>query len=87
VTNIKNEIVHIIDNETDNWVYGSTYTGNTFFCNWVKYKGYGNPPSPEQLKETERKRIEIAEAYRAANPREPSKEYYEAIKKWPLKGK
>jgi hypothetical protein len=79
------DIRHAIDSEDDKWVYGSTFTGNTFFCNWVKYKLGGSPPTPEQLTEKERKRIEIAEAYRAANPWEPSKEYFEACKKWPIK--
>lgn len=79
------DIRHIIDNETAEWIQGSTYQGNTFFCNWVKYKLGGKPPTPEQLAETERKRMENAEAYRLANPWEPSKEYHEACKKWPLK--
>ena len=79
------KIIHVIDSEDDNWVYGSTYTGNTFFGNWLKYKGKTNPPTREQLAETERQRIEKAEAYHASNPSEPSKEYFEVCKKYPFK--
>ena len=79
------DVRYTIDRETSSCTYGSTYHGNTFFGKWVKYKLGGKPPTPEQLAETERKRMENAEAYRLANPREPSKEYHEACKKWPLK--
>jgi hypothetical protein len=79
------DVRYTIDKETSSWTYGSTYHGNTFFGKWVKYKLGGKPPTPEQLAETERKRTENAEAYRLANPWEPSKEYHEACKKWPLK--
>jgi hypothetical protein len=78
------DIRNVTNSEDSKWVYGSTYTGNTLFCNWLKYKLSGNPPTPEQLAETELQRIEKAEAYRKANPWEPSKEYFEATKKWPL---
>lgn len=81
------DISHVVDNEDDKWVYGSTFTGNTFFCNWVKCKLGGVAPTHEQLEEKERKRIEVAEAYRVANPWEPTKEYFEACKKYPLKEK
>ena len=82
---MSNDIRYVVDSETDKWIHGLTYQGNTLFCKWVKYKLGGKPPTPEQLAETERKRMENAEAYRLANPREPSKEYHEACKKWPLK--
>jgi len=78
------DIHHVINSENDEWILGSTYTGNTFFCNWVKYKLGGKPPTPEQLQESERNRMENAEAYRLAHPHEPSKEYFEACKKYPL---
>ena len=81
---MKEEIRHEIISETDFWMIGKTYHNNTYFGEWCKYKKGGNPPTPEQLKETERKRVEKAEAYRLANPTEPSKEYFEAIKKWPI---
>jgi len=79
-------IRHDIITENDNWIFGKTFQHNTYFGDWCKYKKGGNPPTPEQLKEIERKRIEIAEEYRKNNPREPSKEYFEACKKWPIKG-
>lgn len=72
--------------ENDTWIFGKTYQHNTYFGDWVKYKKEGNPPTDEQLAETEKKRIDKAEEYRYNNPREPSKEYYEACKKWPVKG-
>lgn len=81
------EIRHEIVSEDDSWIIGKTFHKETFFGDWCKYKNGGNPPSPEQLAETERKRIEKADAYRSTNPWEPSKEYYEAIKKWPIKEK
>tara|TARA_R110000868_G_scaffold44288_6_gene148058 strand:- start:143 stop:400 length:258 start_codon:yes stop_codon:yes gene_type:complete len=81
-----NELVeHRINSENDNWIYGKTYINNTYFGDWCRYKKSGNPPITEQLIEIERKRVEIAKEYLKNNPREPSKEYYEAIKRWPLK--
>jgi hypothetical protein len=82
---MSNDIRYVVDSVTDKWIHGLTYQGNTLFCKWVKYKLSGNPPTPEQLADTERKRIEKAEEYRKANPREPSKEYFEACKKYPFK--
>ena len=79
-------IRHDIITENDNWIFGKTYHSNTYFGEWCKYKGAVNPPTSEQLKEIERKRIKIAEEYRKNNPREPSKEYFEACKRWPNKG-
>lgn len=80
------EFRYEIVEENDNWVFGKTYQHESYFGDWVKYKRGGNAPSPEQLIETERKRIIVAEEYRNNNPWEPSKEYFEACKKWPLKG-
>ncbi len=82
---MSNDIRYVVDSVTDKWIHGLTYQGNTLFCKWVKYKLSGNPPTPEQLADTERKRIEKAEEYRKANPWEPSKEYFEACKKYPFK--
>lgn len=79
------DIRYVIDSETQKWIFGSTYQGNTFFSNWCKYKLGGNPPTPEQLAETERKRVENADAYRLANHLEPSKEYFVVCKKYPYK--
>lgn len=80
------EFRYEIVEENDTWILGKTFQHNTYFGDWCKYKKAGNPPTPEQLMETERKRIEVAEEYRKNNPWEPSKEYFEACKKWPIKG-
>jgi len=79
------KVRHEVTSIDGDWTYGKIYNGSTFFGDWCRYTGSGNAPTPEQLAETERLRTEKAEQYRIDNPREPSKEYHEAIKKWPVK--
>lgn len=57
------DIRHKIVSECDLWVIGKTYQGNTYFGDWCKYKGSGNPPTAAELEENELKRIEKADAY------------------------
>jgi len=57
------DIRHEIVSECDLWVFGKTYQENTYFGDWCKYRGSGNPPTAAELNETELKRIEKADAY------------------------
>ena len=59
-----NKIRHEIVSEDDTWVRGKTYDGDTYVGDWCKYKLGGKPPTAAELEETERKRIEKADAYR-----------------------
>jgi hypothetical protein len=80
------EFRYEVTDENESWVYGETFHHDCYFGKWCKYKKGGNAPTAEQLMEIERKRTETAVEYRKNNPWEPSKEYFEAIKKWPIKG-
>lgn len=80
------EFRYEVTSENDSWIFGKTYHHNTYIGNWCKYKKAGNQPTPEQLIDIENRRIIYAEEYRKNNPWEPSKEYHEACKKWPIKG-
>ena len=82
---MKTMITHSIVSENENWVYGKTFHDKSYFGDWVRYKKSGKAPTPEELQSIESVRIEKAYQYRLANPYVPTKEYEDAIKKWPLK--
>jgi hypothetical protein len=82
---MKTMITHSIVSEDENWVYGKTFHDKGYFGDWVRYKKSGKPPTPEELQSIESARIEKAHQYRLANPYVPTKEYEDAIKRWPLK--
>jgi hypothetical protein len=60
---MKDVIEQRIISEDNSWVLGKTYVNNTYFGDWCRYKKGGNPPTFAELEETERKRIEKADAY------------------------
>lgn len=79
------EFRHEVIEEDDRWVYGKTFQNGSFFGKWCRFKKGGNAPTLEQLTEIEEKRALNAEDHRKNNPSEPSKDYFEACKRWPLK--
>lgn len=79
------DIIHEVVKEDDSWIYGKTYHGTIYFCDWVKSKQVGNPPTVSELKEIEDRRIEKADAYRVSHPHTSTSEYFAAIKRYPLK--
>ena len=79
------DITHEVIKEDDKWVYGKTYHDKTFFCDWVKYKGSGNPHTQEQLMMIENTRIQKAVDYRKKHPWVSTPEYLAAIERYPLK--
>lgn len=55
--------MHVVVLETNEWVFGKTYDeGGVFFGNWCRFKGSGKPPTPEELQESEIRRMEAAKA-------------------------
>ena len=79
------DIKNFVVDEDEKWIYGKTYHGTIYFCDWVKSKQVGRPPTDSELKETENRRIEKADAYRLAHPWVSTPEYFAAIERYPLK--
>lgn len=69
------KIEHITTSETDQWVYGITLHDSVKVTDWSIMK-YHNPLIPSPSIETDQ--------YLKREVVNPSKEYLEAIKKWPL---
>jgi len=79
------DVFHKITSKSDDWIFGKTFINNVYFSDWCKYTGDGRVPDEEYLRIMEQKRIEKATKYHKMNPREPSKDYFEVCKKYPLK--
>ena len=62
MTELKPE--HRIVEENDLWVHGKTYYGSTYFGDWTRYKGGGNPPVFEVSPPTYQSEEERADAVR-----------------------